>query len=80
MTSCPLCCHTTYVVNHSTQMLTNASHNWYNSRIIQRHEDHSRQCAEWVDHYNWMLGNWWNDESTLAQFHQEMLEYRCYDV
>ena len=60
-------------------MLTNDSHNWYNSRIIERHQERLDQCAEWAEHYNF-LSYAGVTESDRAQFQEEFTEYLCYDV
>lgn len=62
-------------------MLTHDTWNWYNSNITERHEQRMAQCAEWVEHYNWLTSElvcW--DDATRAFFEEEKAEYLCYDV
>lgn len=61
-------------------MIINDTFNYYNQNIVDRHDTIMEHNANWVSHYNFMIGLSWNTESDIKLYEEEIAEYTCYDV
>lgn len=66
--------HTTFVAEGFTPM------NYFNTRIIERHDDIMMLNSWMVDTFNVMLSFPWLSEGEQDALEDELASYLCYDV
>jgi hypothetical protein len=61
-------------------MLSHDFQNYYNTNVIDRHDDIHNMCNCWSGFYNAMLTMPWLTESDIVSIHEEYEQYKMFDL